>query len=685
MLLVLAFASCKKEAETVFVPVSEDDTSAEIIKMVEASVPAINLDENAKSSLVLSEGKLVFKWKKEDELGFFPSSSDVIHGSVQQALFHINVDQTTSSSSKFVANGWGLLNKKKYYSYFPYDASATASKVAVNYESQTQKANDNCEHLASHDYLHAAEIITPTKILNYKHLSAVAIFNLTVPDGQVSRKFNSFTLTAPSALLVKAASYNPSADAPVMANQTYVTSLSMNLGSFSCNTDKKLVLYYMMIPVAWSGKALTVKLTDTEGDTYEGTINPSRNQEAGMAYSYTAALTYKPKVIDLSANGTANSYIVSAKGDYKFKATVKGNSSTSVGTVSSAAIVWETQNTTTAPGAGAIVTSISYKSDGYIYFSTPATFKKGNALIAAKDASGNILWSWHIWCTDVPTDQQYKNSAGYLMDRNLGALATSGGTSAGLLYQWGRKDPFLGTASISSASQMAATGTAQATAARSSTNGNIAWTLKNPTTFIYYATATGTDALNWLAGTNVNANLWKNTSGDVKTIYDPCPPGYRVADGSTTANTTEGRGFYGKALGFNHKVTGITNINNKGVTWDKSTHIMAIPLASGSASYPASGCMNDGDGKLDWVGTNSMVWTNVGAGAGSTTTWNTQFSGCLDANFSGDTSGSAYVLSVNWNSGRAAGKSVRCQKESTSKVSSVTANESFSCVTDTAW
>ena len=152
---------------------------------------------------------------------------------------------------------------------------------------------------------------------------------------------------------------------------------------------------------------------------------------------------------DLSSSGSANCYIVSDSGLYKFK-TVKGNSSESVGNVASASILWETFGTSVAPVPTDLIKAFCYK-DGYIAFQTADTYKEGNAVIAAKDASGTILWSWHIWLTDQPQGQEYYNNAGTMMDRNLGATsATPGDVGAlGLLYQWGRKDPFLGSSSIS--------------------------------------------------------------------------------------------------------------------------------------------------------------------------------------------------------------------------------------------
>ena len=224
---------------------------------------------------------------------------------------------------------------------------------------------------------------------------------------------------------------------------------------------------------------------------------------------------------------TANCYIVSEAGDYKFKA-VLGNSDATVGNVKSVEVLWESFGTDVAPNVGDLVTSVSYK-NGYIRFSTPEDFKEGNAVIAAKDANGKILWSWHIWLTDEPEGQVYYNNAGIMMDRNLGATsATPGDVGAlGLLYQWGRKDPFLGSSSISSNMLANSTITWPSSVYSNSSNGTIAYAIAHPTTFIAYNSYND----DWYyTGTNTTDNSRWSASSKDKTIYDPCPNGWRVPD-----------------------------------------------------------------------------------------------------------------------------------------------------------
>lgn len=338
-------------------------------------------------------------------------------------------------------------------------------------------------------------------------------------------------------------------------------------------------------------------------------------------------------VADLSANGTANSYIVSKSGPYKFS-TVKGNSSESVGAVSSAEVLWETFGTDVTPNVGDLVKNISYK-NGEVTFQTADTFKEGNAVIAVKDASGNILWSWHIWLTDQPKGQVYYNNAGTMMDRNLGATsATPGDVGAlGLLYQWGRKDPFLGSSSISSDIEAKSTGTWPSAVSSNSTKGTIEYATAYPTTFIkcnssnddwYYTGSSTTDNTRW------------TTSTATKSIYDPCPSGWRVPDGGED-------GIWSKALGSSSPF-------KDALLYDSTNEGMNFSGKFGSDQtiwYPASGYRNGYDSSLGVVGSYEFYWS---ASPISSLAFNLFF----DCNGYVHPSGSNY---------RAYGQSVRCLQE----------------------
>ena len=385
----------------------------------------------------------------------------------------------------------------------------------------------------------------------------------------------------------------------------WVTGITLNKTSLLLEKGKAATLTATVTPsnandktVTWSSSNTSVATVSSSGvvtGVAGGTTTITATAKDGSGKKATCSV-FVPT--DLSSSKSANCYIVSSAGGYKFK-TVQGNSATSVGSVSKAEVLWESFGTSTAPSKGDIISTVSY-SGNYITFATPSTLKNGNAVIAAKDASGNILWSWHIWvCSGynpTSTAQTYKNSAGKMMDRNLGATSASVGNvgSLGLLYQWGRKDPFLGGCWISYSSssnqlqKAASTLTWPSDVWSTSSNGKVAYAVKNPTTFITGGSGTDYD---WVYSSRDNT-LWQTS----KTIYDPCPPGWKVPAGGDS-------GVWSKALG---------SSDSFDYTWNSTSKGMNFSGKFGSAStiwYPAAGYLEYDDGCLYNVGYFGFWWS----------------------------------------------------------------------------
>ena len=284
----------------------------------------------------------------------------------------------------------------------------------------------------------------------------------------------------------------------------------------------------------------------------------------------------EPSFPDLSSDETANSYIVSSAGTYRFRADVKGNGTESVGTPASAEVLWETFGSFAVPEPGDLIADVRYE-DGFVVFSTPETLVDGNALIAVKDEDGAILWSWHIWICEgfdpVETQQVYANEAGIMMDRDLGATSAVPGDarSWGLFYQWGRKDPFMGNGSSTANTGAAASVDWPSTVQSGPETGTVEFTVRNPMVFIENSNQ------HWHAESDMS--LWK----DDKTEYDPCPPGWKVPTGG-------GRGFWAKAF---------KNYNGEREFkapefWLDDEHGMLFPeeITGTPAWYPASAYIN---------------------------------------------------------------------------------------------
>lgn len=140
--------------------------------------------------------------------------------------------------------------------------------------------------------------------------------------------------------------------------------------------------------------------------------------------------------VDLSENGTSNCYVVSAADKYKFRPT-RGNSNDLPAGMTRIDWLWMS-----APD---LIAEVGYEKGMVVFRAGEA---RGNAVIAAFNDAGEIVWSWHIWLTEDPAaDLHAGMSKSYqLLDRNLGAVSTEVDDylSYGLYYQWGRKDPFIG-------------------------------------------------------------------------------------------------------------------------------------------------------------------------------------------------------------------------------------------------
>ena len=374
------------------------------------------------------------------------------------------------------------------------------------------------------------------------------------------------------------------------------TELTLSVGTTETLSASFLPANANQKEVYWYSKDNWVATVDASGKIEaKGVGTVTITAMAGMQTAECVVTVVEETYFDLSLSGTANSYIVSQNGSYKFK-TVKGNSSESVGAVASAEVLWESFGTDVTPNVGDLVKNVSYN-NGEITFDTADTFKEGNAVIAAKDASGNILWSWHIWLTDEPQGQVYYNNAGTMMDRNLGATsATPGDVGAlGLLYQWGRKDPFLGSSSISSDIEAKSTGTWPSAVSSNSANGTIEYATAYPTTFI----KDNSSNYDWYCtGSSTTDNTRWTTSTTTKSIYDPCPAGWRVPDGGEN-------GIWSKALGS-------SSYFEDALLYDITNEGMNFSGKFGSAStiwYPASGYRYDDDGSLNSVGYYGYYWS----------------------------------------------------------------------------
>ncbi|UVO69932.1 hypothetical protein NXW64_01295 [Bacteroides ovatus] len=290
---------------------------------------------------------------------------------------------------------------------------------------------------------------------------------------------------------------------------------------------------------------------------YEGGFIEISSDNVHVEYIPVSSLdTFTP----LDTEGTANSYIADrGAGSYSFTATIMGNGVD--GIIDEGKFEDASGNILTKAG-GANIHPLSAKLlwqdtdelveqvalvNGRVQVKMGRS--RGNAVIAVYDKTNpnaedaKVLWSWHLWCTATPkilefvtsiyTGNNYK-----VMNRNLGATATKAylGTVQGLHYQWGRKDPFSGSLTYDGIRTILYdVRSGQGVYKYSDERVTAGQAISTPSSL--YSPRRGLGGESWCTKTTELKYLWGNPDGEqdafpketLKSLYDPCPYGYKVA------------------------------------------------------------------------------------------------------------------------------------------------------------
>ena len=283
--------------------------------------------------------------------------------------------------------------------------------------------------------------------------------------------------------------------------------------------------------------------------------------------------------------------------------------------------------------------------EGFLDFEVKASdIQSGNAVVAVKKG-GTTVWSWHLWfapkdALDKIPVTNYQGKVYNFTKETLGWKPTqwSGSTydkartvkvkvvqtiknggvaqetvinitqnpgnvkkGATTLYQFGRKDAFPGV----DASDLAANSHFTQNAGDNMTIMN---NIQNPDKFYIYGSSMWTNYgyYNlWSADNTVTGSY--NVGNDnpvVKTVYDPCPVGFKMpANNAFTGFTANGQN--GGTMNVDGTDNWQTYQNNFGHNfWTNSSKTATI-------NFPASGYRSSYDGSLDYVGNSGDYWSAV--------------------------------------------------------------------------
>jgi hypothetical protein len=371
------------------------------------------------------------------------------------------------------------------------------------------------------------QLIAPGTIANDPFYTRSSIVLYTVSDGITS---------AYKALTLKQSVYNAK---PVVAN-TYL--MDGGTKTFGVRSNCRFVAKIVENPsnVIVSGLSYKGDVPTIEGDgvpvsfkLVDDLTNPTLYQKFVKIEISSPDNLFNTKTIELNCvsgliQDESNTYIVKPNGTGLLIPVARANKSdlgpNQIGAndAFTAELVWTDNSKGVASDSNIKIVKAAGKGDtGYVLVLPGSA--QGNAVVAAK-VGGNIIWSWHIWVSkEEPT------AIGIFMDRSLGALGTTPGSAdaVGLNYQWGRKDPLpkIFTVGDKGKSQ----------AIYDSNGKSISFAITEPQSLkdvishpLYHPIAKVNVTTDWCSTSN---NLFWNP--DKKTIYDPCPKGWRIAKTKT--------------------------------------------------------------------------------------------------------------------------------------------------------
>ena len=290
---------------------------------------------------------------------------------------------------------------------------------------------------------------------------------------------------------------------------------------------------------------------------------------------------------DLSAMDPANCYVVAAPGNYTFNADIAGNgrlpypeTGTTIMGVDPKNLIqdgkkyaidwlWASGLSFDAVKSGdmtdtevvkQIINNVGLtgeKGEVSIGLAAGSTMKtlSGNVLLALYEVNtdgtaGDIVWTWHLWL-GMPEAQHYKfpatnmdwvftNEDWYMLDRNIGAESNELGNprSTGLYYQRSRKEPMIGFGNVQGSTNWTEN---QIPTYRNTAvfGGRAAWTggmtysnyntLKYPMALMTgIPSQTSTSEYYYAWSSSKDAKNENDITNDTKSMFDPCPSGYRM-------------------------------------------------------------------------------------------------------------------------------------------------------------
>lgn len=218
-----------------------------------------------------------FSWQYDDVIGVYTTKGTRIK--------HWALDVSDGGkAATFSSYGWSLVEKRKYYLYYPYNDSyfkndTPITNLPITFDGQMQSGNNSLSHIATYDYM-IGEGITNDNSADFKlnHLCSVIRIEYVSPKSAVYTNValrttdNVFCRTAEMNLETQ--SINPT------GKDSYA---SLRLDRIEVEEGETLVAYLVVAPVDLTGWDVKLAIATEDGGEVEFDVQ-ANELRAGKLY-----------------------------------------------------------------------------------------------------------------------------------------------------------------------------------------------------------------------------------------------------------------------------------------------------------------------------------------------------------------------------------------------------------------
>lgn len=500
-------------------------------------------------------------WSEGDALGVFSRTAGTDIHNVQSLLSDESIGQNsgvfTSDDVKMAEAG-----ATELLIYYPYrtstelaeDGNKITSSLSVE---QEQSRPGDSHHIGKYGFAFAKATVSGPDMLakftlnhamayvkfsiSSQELSTYRLKSVSLYDKETKTPLSgTFTANLDTDELTYGTDVKPYATVSLTTPELLASAQDIYLTTYPADLSGKQVYIVVTlendrqtvtIPILKEGKQLkanavntiainNLKLSDNSCEWYEPV--ETRLLAGGWAYGESNCL-----MTNISTSGVSNTISVKARGNFmeveepKYAKTILGCDLN----VNHKMIAVNGSTTDIIPvGSDYNITINTYKvSGGY-------DGGCGQVAIYGEDQT-TVIWSFIIWMTPTPAEHPYGNTGYVVLDRNLGTYMTCEGDNwkqNGVYFQWGRPTPVGWSGTVGTNIPTQAT--------------NVRFSIENPRALLYTNeventksdwylgawTGARTDRKDDFWGNPNESSTYLNPSDGHKSIYDPCPKGYRV-------------------------------------------------------------------------------------------------------------------------------------------------------------